>query len=192
MPTNLYLNTVDFIFSVLHVVVIMVNCFGWLSKRTLKLNLLFLVLTISSWSILGILFGVGFCFITHFHSIVLNMLFGVSVPFSFLDYMIINKLDINASSKILSLIGIVAIYLSLTLSIKKNFKYIGDLMSFLLIFTFFGWIIICKESGIGFIPELTNPLMLTTLFSSNLLIILILLKIKENNFSKKISNIQCT
>ena len=94
MPANLYLNTVDFIFSVMHIVVIMVNCFGWLSKRTLKLNLLFLVLTISSWSILGILFGVGFCFITHFHSIVLDRLFGVSVPFSFLDYMIIDKLDI--------------------------------------------------------------------------------------------------
>ncbi len=45
----------------------MLNVFGWLARRTLRLNLITQLLTLFSWSIMGIGHGFGYCICTDWH-----------------------------------------------------------------------------------------------------------------------------
>ncbi len=57
----------DFFFFVFHTALIAFNSFGYLFKKTRRLNLLTLCLTAFSWFVLGIWYGWGFCFCTDWH-----------------------------------------------------------------------------------------------------------------------------
>jgi hypothetical protein len=54
-------------FFVFHTSLIVFNVFGWMFKRTRKWNLLCLIVTLAGWTVLGIWYGVGYCFCTDWH-----------------------------------------------------------------------------------------------------------------------------
>jgi hypothetical protein len=57
----------DYFFICFHFSLILFNLFGWIWKRSRKMNLLFLMLTAVSWFGLGIFYGIGFCPLTEWH-----------------------------------------------------------------------------------------------------------------------------
>jgi len=150
--TNIFFYTLtDNIFNILHILAILINCFGWAFSKTLKLNLWLLLLTISSWSILGLFFGIGFCFLTEVHSFALGLMGRPSISFSYLDYLLLVKLKIPISSNIISILSILAVFTSLGISIKKNLTTISSKFTPLLLICCLGWIFIIYFKGIGFI-----------------------------------------
>ena len=61
--TELY-RFLDAVFFIFHGLVVLVNVFGWIPRRTRRLHLVVMVVTAISWFALGPLFGygVGYCY----------------------------------------------------------------------------------------------------------------------------------
>lgn len=78
----------DWFFIVFHTVLILFNMFGWLVKRTRKLNLMTLSLTAFSWFALGAFYGFGYCFLTDWHWKVLAKLSSYPVEHSYIQYLL--------------------------------------------------------------------------------------------------------
>ncbi len=54
-------------FFVFHSVLILFNVFGWIWPATRRYNLATLLLTLFSWTVMGIWFGKGYCICTDLH-----------------------------------------------------------------------------------------------------------------------------
>ena len=54
-------------FFAFHTVLILFNVFGWIDRRTRPWNLATLLLTLFSWTVMGIWFGKGYCVCTDLH-----------------------------------------------------------------------------------------------------------------------------
>ena len=54
-------------FFVFHTALILFNVLGWVPRKTRRWNLLTLLLTLVSWTVMGIWFGRGYCVCTDLH-----------------------------------------------------------------------------------------------------------------------------
>jgi hypothetical protein len=77
---------IDILFTLLHLVIIGFNLFGWIWRRTRKAHLITVILTAGSWFLLGIWYGWGYCFLTDWHWNVKQKLGETNLPNSFIKY----------------------------------------------------------------------------------------------------------
>ncbi len=187
MVNSFFYNTLDVFFNILHIIIILINCFGWAFKKTLMLNLILLLTTMLSWTILGVFFGLGFCFLTNLHFALLGELKPTNIPFSYLDYLLIENFNLKVSSQTISLLSILVVFGSLGISIKKNFCLINNYLLALLIFCCINWILIIYKNGIGFIPSIDQPYIALSLFATIILTIEIILNLFGKKFLKMIT-----
>ena len=115
------LHILDIFFVVFHTALIFFNSFGWIWRKTRRLNLITLLLTGGSWLFLGMIVGTpGYCPLTDWHFNILEKLGKTDLPNSYIKYLAdrLTGLDINAS-----LIDDVTLYtfiVSLVLSVIFN------------------------------------------------------------------------
>ena len=57
----------DYFFLVFHSLLIILNVFGWIPRKTRKLHWIALGLTLFSWLIMGFFYGWGYCILTDWH-----------------------------------------------------------------------------------------------------------------------------
>jgi hypothetical protein len=98
--SQMLLHIIDIFFVIFHTSLILFNLFGWIYKRSRKLNLIILSLTGASWLFLGLIFGtLGYCPLTDWHFAVLEKLGRTDLPDSYIKYLAdrLTGLDINAS-----------------------------------------------------------------------------------------------
>lgn len=117
------LQFLDIFFVVLHTSIIIFNLFGWIWKRTRKANLILLLLTGFSWTVLGIFYGFGYCPFTDWHWEVLAKMGKTDLPSSYVEYLLARLLQINISSKAADILTGVTFIIALIISIILN---IGD------------------------------------------------------------------
>jgi hypothetical protein len=94
------LHILDIFFVIFHTSLTLFNLFGWIWKRTRKLNLLTLSLTGASWFFLGMIVGTpGYCPLTDWHFMVLEKLGKTELPDSYIKYLAdrLTGSDLNAS-----------------------------------------------------------------------------------------------
>jgi hypothetical protein len=72
--------------TILHLVIILFNLFGWIPVRTRKAHLVSISLTVASWFLLGLWFGIGYCPITEWQWQVKEKLGETNLPASFIKY----------------------------------------------------------------------------------------------------------
>lgn len=77
----------DIFFVFFHTAVIFFNLLGWIWKKTRRANLVLLLLTGSSWSLLGIFYGWGYCPFTDWHFNVLEKMGRTDLPVSYIQYL---------------------------------------------------------------------------------------------------------
>jgi hypothetical protein len=90
----------DIFFLIFHTFLIFFNLFGWIWKRTRKLNLIVLSLTGASWLFLGWIVGtLGYCPLTDWHFKILEKLGKTDLPYSYTKYLAdrLTGLDLNAA-----------------------------------------------------------------------------------------------
>ena len=116
----LYFDKVDLFFNVLHIMIILINSLGWIFNITLKPSLYLILITLSCWTLLGIFQGIGFCPLTYIHSHYLYANYEFHLPFSYLDYLLIDNFNLALTSKTISIISIFVIFISLLINLKKN------------------------------------------------------------------------
>ena len=115
MAVYQFLNIFFFIF---HTVFTLFNIVGWAFTKTRKLHLITLSLTAFSWFVLGIWYGWGYCFCTHWHWIVRKRLGYQDSSSSYVHFLILKLTGINLNPRLV-----------------EN----GTLMVFLVSFALSGW-----------------------------------------------------
>ena len=116
----------DILFLMFHTSLIVFNLFGWIWKKTRKLNLITLLITGFSWIGLGIFYGWGYCFLTDWHWSVLEKTGVHILSDSYVKYLISRLLGFDLSEISVNYItGIayaMALVLSLYFNLRKNVK----------------------------------------------------------------------
>ena len=88
----------DWFFTFLHIAIIGFNLFGWIWPQTRKAHFICVMLTLFSWLILGIWYGIGYCPITDWQWQIKEKLGETNLPNSFIKYFAdrVSGLDISA------------------------------------------------------------------------------------------------
>lgn len=116
-----YLDEMDFLFTILHLLIISFNLFGWIWEKTRKAHFIVIALTFASWFVLGIWYGWGYCFLTDWHWRVKERLGETNLPASFIKYMAdkISGKDIDA--RLVDLSTMVIFIFTIIITIYVNF-----------------------------------------------------------------------
>jgi hypothetical protein len=85
MPLDTFL---DKFFIVFHTFLALFILFGWIWKKTRKINVILLILTLFSWLILGIWYGIGYCPLTEWHWQVRYNLGLYDLPHSYIKFLL--------------------------------------------------------------------------------------------------------
>lgn len=115
------LNVLDIIFLWLHIVIILFNLFGWIWKIARKPHLIILASTLFSWLVLGIKYGLGYCFLTDWHWEVKMKLGETNLPNSFIKYFFDQYTFLIVSAELADLITISCIVLVIIFTTYVNF-----------------------------------------------------------------------
>jgi len=111
----------DFLLTVAHLVLIGFNLFGWIWRRTRKLHLFIIIATGSSWFVLGIWFGIGYCPITDWQWRVKEKLGERNLPGSFIKYFADKITGENLSPSLVDSITLSLFLSAAALSVYYNF-----------------------------------------------------------------------
>lgn len=88
----------DLLFTFLHLAIIGFNMLGWIWPQTRRAHFICVVLTLFSWLVLGLWFGIGYCPITDWQWQIKEHLGETDLPNSFIKYVVdkISGRDISA------------------------------------------------------------------------------------------------
>ncbi|MFZ6050564.1 DUF2784 domain-containing protein [Halocola ammonii] len=112
----------DIFFTVFHTLIILFNLFGWIWKKTRKWNLLLLILTGLSWSVLGIWYGFGYCPFTDWHWQVLSELGKLPETPSYTEYLTERLTGMEVSNQSADAATLGGFLLALIISSWLNFR----------------------------------------------------------------------
>jgi hypothetical protein len=111
---------IDIFFLIFHSVLILFNLFGWIWIRTRLANLITLLLTGLSWTILGIFYGLGYCPLTDWH---FNILVKIGMEInhtSYIAYLIDRLFSIVVSRSTADLYTLLIYLMALAISVFMN------------------------------------------------------------------------
>ena len=115
------LHFLDFLLTVLHVVIIAFNLFGWIFPATRKAHFISIVITAFCWFVLGIWFGWGYCPVTDWQWRVKEQLGQTNLPASFITYYADKITGRHFTDSFISIVTLICFFLAITLSIYFNF-----------------------------------------------------------------------
>ena len=111
----------DIFFVVFHTSIILFNLFGWIWRKTRKLNLIVLALTGASWLFLGLIVGtLGYCPLTDWHFSVLNKLGISDLPASYVKYLADRLTGLDFSSSLVDNVTLYSFIAALAISFCLN------------------------------------------------------------------------
>ena len=114
----------DIFFIVFHTLYTLFCTFGWIWKKTRKLNLILLLLTTASWFGLGYFcgYGIGYCVCTDWHWQVKLKLGHTNIPRSYIKYLadLLTGLDFDAAlvDTVVAVMYALAMIFSIALNIR--------------------------------------------------------------------------
>jgi hypothetical protein len=115
------LKLLDVSLTVLHLVIILFNLFGWMFRSTRKLHLICIILTASSWFILGIWYGMGYCPLTDWQWKIKERLGEHNLPSNFIEYFAEKIFRTDFSSQLVDTVIAVCFGIAALLSVYVNF-----------------------------------------------------------------------
>lgn len=111
----------DILFTILHLIIIGFNLFGWIVKQTRKLHFWFAMLTLACWVVLGIWYGIGYCPITDWQWTIKAQLGEQDLPGSFIKYFADKIMGTNINSDLIDALTLGLFLIAIGCSIKVNF-----------------------------------------------------------------------
>ena len=107
--------------TTLHVLLMAFNLIGWIWPLTRKLHLTTLIATATSWFILGIWYGFGYCPLTDWHWSIKEKMGETNLPNSFVKY-IADKITGNeVNSSLIDTLTIGGLIFAVTAAVYVNF-----------------------------------------------------------------------
>ncbi|WP_316811627.1 DUF2784 domain-containing protein [Pedobacter heparinus] len=111
----------NFLFTILHLLIVGFNLFGWIWPSTRKLHFILVLLTAGSWLVLGIWYGLGYCPITDWHWQVKEHLGETNLPNSFIKYYADWLSGQNVSADFIDAATAIGFAIAAVLSVYLNF-----------------------------------------------------------------------
>lgn len=115
-----WLETKDVLFTILHIGVTLFNLFGWLFYKLRRLHLVSVVLTLVSWLILGIFYGLGYCFLTDWHWEVKRKLGETNLPASFVKYYLDILFQADIPANVVDAITVTGLVVAVVMTVMRN------------------------------------------------------------------------
>ena len=112
----------DYAFLVAHTALILFNLFGWVWERTLRFNLLSIILTVTAWFAFAPWYGLGYCPCTDWHWQVKEALGQTDLPNNYLTYLFETWTGIVVSDEFSATLAWVALVPAFALSLFFNLK----------------------------------------------------------------------
>lgn len=112
----------DIFFTTFHSLLVLFNLFGWIWKKTRRLNLICILLTGASWLVLGIFYGLGYCPLTDWHFNVLRKLGYTDLPDSYLSFLFTRLTGLQIDQDLVDVVTLWGLVLALMVSIFLNFR----------------------------------------------------------------------
>lgn len=112
----------DIFFTVFHSCLVIFNLFGWIWKKTRRLNLYCLLLTAGSWLILGIFYGLGYCPLTDWHFQVLRKLGYTELPDSYLSFLFTRLTGLPIDQSLVDTVTLWGLVIALAISLYLNLR----------------------------------------------------------------------
>ena len=106
----------DFLLTLLHLLIIGFNLFGWIWKSTRKLHFYLVIATIFSWVVLGFWYGFGYCPLTDWQWQVKAALGERDLPNSFIKYFADTVTGMDISSTLIDTVTAVVFGLVIIVS----------------------------------------------------------------------------
>lgn len=112
----------DKFFFVFHSCLIFLILFGWIWRKTRKINLIIILLTAFSWFILGIWYGYGYCPSTDWHWQVRMKLGHYEMHSSYIGFLIESLTGLDVSRKFVDIFALVFLLVAFFGSIYTNVR----------------------------------------------------------------------
>jgi hypothetical protein len=109
-------------FFVFHSALIIFNLFGWIWIKTRLANLIVILLTTFSWTILGIWYGFGFCPCTDWHWQVRMKLGYFDMPSSYIKFLIDSLTGLELNEAKVKTLAVTLLALALVASVVTNVR----------------------------------------------------------------------
>ena len=115
------LMVLDFLLTILHLLIICFNLLGWVWSAAQKIHFWFAMATLGCWTILGIWFGLGYCPITDWQWSVKSKLGEQNLPGSFIKYYADKLVGSQINADIIDALTLIFFLIAIVCSIKVNF-----------------------------------------------------------------------
>lgn len=112
----------DWFFTFFHLAFSLFNLFGWMFRKTRRLNLYLLLITAFSWFVLGIKYGFGYCPLTDWHWKILRHLKVYDLPYSYVKFVIDRLFGTNLNDKYVDNVVVLLFFLALAISLFLNVR----------------------------------------------------------------------
>ena len=109
-------------FFVFHTVFTLFNVVGWTLPKTRKLHLITLSITAISWFVLGIWYGLGYCFCTDWHFQIREKMGYIDSSNSYIHFLILQLTGLNLNPKLVDNATLIVFLISFGLSIWVNIR----------------------------------------------------------------------
>jgi hypothetical protein len=114
----------DIFFTIFHTCLVLFNLFGWVWRKTRRLNLISLLLTGASWVLLGLFYGFGYCPLTEWHFQVLEKLGYNDLPDSYLSFLFKRLSGIQLDQSLVDSVTLWGLIVALSISLYLNFRHL--------------------------------------------------------------------
>lgn len=112
----------DKFFFIFHSSLIVFILFGWMWKRTRLVNLIVILMTAFSWTILGIWYGFGFCPCTDWHWQVRMKLGYYDMPSTYTKFLIDSLTGLDVNPKWVDTLAVSLLILAFAASVFTNVR----------------------------------------------------------------------
>ena len=115
------LKFLDILYTIIHLLIIGFNLFGWIWPVTRKAHLITIGATAASWFILGIWFGWGYCPVTDWQWDVKEKLGERDLPASFITYFANKLTGKDFSDRLVNEVTLIIFVLLIIITVYVNF-----------------------------------------------------------------------
>ena len=113
----------DIFFTAFHSLLVLFILFGWIWKKTRRLNLICILLTAASWLGLGIFYGLGYCPLTDWHFNILRRLGYTDLPNSYLSFLFTRLTGLQIDQNLVDAVTLWGLVIAMMMSIFLNFRH---------------------------------------------------------------------
>jgi len=113
----------DIFFTAFHSLLVLFILFGWIWKKTRRLNLICILLTAASWLGLGIFYGLGYCPLTDWHFNILRRLGYSDLPNSYLSFLFTRLTRLQIDQNLVDAVTLWGLVIAMIMSIFLNFRH---------------------------------------------------------------------